>query len=503
MKAVLPLAIIGLAAHEATSQSAQVYRPVYNEKQSRTGKSAKSTSDKSGKSKSGKSGKSVKGVSVSAKSEKHQSHIESHNLSLKSKCVETPYKLLAKTSSKVFKGKSSKNSTKAGKSGATKAGKSGAKSGTSSYSYSSKSGKSGGRAGSYSYSSKSGKSGDRYLASKSGKSEKFEKSHGSGSYSYSGKAGKSKSYKGDRCEEGYHLFHQTQNKDDEEDEPTQRPSLPPNPKPTEIPVMKQSVPTTPPPTGPPVTGRPTLDTPGPTDQPVTAAPTMKPTCNPFDDFNICIALDASGSVCAPIGTRDCSFCTPTVFCKDDGFQVDTCCENYQNVKDFASVIVESLDDLPVEKSFSLVQFASDAAVESNLGSAQDTLDTINSLIYTGGATNHKAAFEKCMETFSTSNGNKKQFIKRNGRNRKELILVITDGISTLPKPDPVGVAEAAATVVKEEGVAIVPVFISDKRDPEAIAFMRRISTTGAAFDVTDFDSLDSIKDSLVDELACI
>jgi len=80
-------------------------------------------------------------------------------------------------------------------------------------------------------------------------------------------------------------------------------------------------------------------------------------------------------------------------------------------------------------------------------------------------------------------------------------MLITDGVSSEPN-DPEGYAEAAATAAKFDGTFIIPVFISPNNDWSALSFMMRLSSDGKVFDVTDFDSLNSLQDRLVDQVSC-
>lgn len=205
----------------------------------------------------------------------------------------------------------------------------------------------------------------------------------------------------------------------------------------------------------------------------------------------------SGSVCnAGIGA-ECLGCRaaflPMFFeseCRDSFVSEDTCCNNFANVKEFASLMVNLLDDFPAEKSFSVVQFATNAQLVSGLGSLEQTLPVIGQLDYTGGLTNHASAIQMCQQTLSPFD------------NRKNFIMLITDGVSSEPSFDPEGVAERAAINAKSQDTFIIPVFISGANDLSALSFMRRLSSDRNVFDVTDFDSLNSLQDRLIGEVSC-
>lgn len=155
-------------------------------------------------------------------------------------------------------------------------------------------------------------------------------------------------------------------------------------------------------------------------------------------------------------------------------------------------MVSSLGSLPVENSFSVVQFATNGLIESNLTSANETLGILDDMVYAGGGTNHEEAIQKCQETFTYA-----------PEKRKELIVIVTDGIPIVPKPDPEGAATAAAALAKKEGVSIIPLFISDSKDPDAIRFMRSLSSNDQIFDVSDFNGLENVRESLENQVACL
>mmetsp|Transcript_34836 Transcript_34836/g.61204 ORF Transcript_34836/g.61204 Transcript_34836/m.61204 type:complete len:917 (+) Transcript_34836:152-2902(+) len=229
----------------------------------------------------------------------------------------------------------------------------------------------------------------------------------------------------------------------------------------------------------------------------TKLPSTKPTCSTEQEFNLCVAIDMSGSVCNDGMGSECLECRsaflPMFFtseCRDRFVSEDTCCNNFANVKEFSSLMVNLLGDFPAEKSFSVVQFATNARLVSGLSSTAQTLPVIGKLDYTGGLTNHASAIQMCQQTLSTFGS------------RKNFIMLITDGVSSEPEFDPEGAAETAAVSAKNDGTFIIPVFISPRNDWSALAFMRRLSSDGKVFDVTDFDSLNSLQDRLVDQVSC-
>mmetsp|Transcript_35757 Transcript_35757/g.60966 ORF Transcript_35757/g.60966 Transcript_35757/m.60966 type:complete len:752 (+) Transcript_35757:58-2313(+) len=229
-----------------------------------------------------------------------------------------------------------------------------------------------------------------------------------------------------------------------------------------------------------------------------SSPTPKRICSTEQDFNLCLAVDMSGSVCTDGMDYECAECRssflPMLFdseCRDSGVSEDTCCNNFANVKEFSSTMVKLLDDFQAEKSFSVVQFATKAQLVKVLSPAEHTVSAIDQLDYTGGRTNHASAIQMCQLTFPSMGS------------RKNFIMLVTDGESSEPDYDPEGAALAAASSAKYDGTFIIPVFISPDNDWDAFAFMRKLSSDGKVFDVTDFGSLNMLQDRLVDQVSCL
>ena len=204
----------------------------------------------------------------------------------------------------------------------------------------------------------------------------------------------------------------------------------------------------------------------------------------------------SGSVCNDGLGSECLQCKaqflPFFFnseCKDRWVDEDTCCNNFDSVKDFSKLMVNLLGDFPAEKSFSVVQFATDSQLASGLSSTADVLRVIDKLDYTGGLTNHASAIQRCERSLQSFTS------------RKKYIVLITDGVSTEPADDPEGAAKAAATSAKNDGVFILPIFISSDNDWSAQSFMRSLSSNGNTY-VADFGSLNTLLDQLAYQVSC-
>jgi hypothetical protein len=122
----------------------------------------------------------------------------------------------------------------------------------------------------------------------------------------------------------------------------------------------------------------------PSKQPSTT-PTNQPTCNVnTDDFNLCFAIDMSGSVCNQGTGFECNWCEPTLICNADGVDPSSCCNNFVNVTDFAEGMISSLSLLESNQTYSVVQFATNASLVSSLTSPNRALDALDEMVYTGG-----------------------------------------------------------------------------------------------------------------------
>lgn len=211
----------------------------------------------------------------------------------------------------------------------------------------------------------------------------------------------------------------------------------------------------------------------------------------------------SGSVCNDNSGSECIGCKadrffsflaflPSFFpqCRDGSVDEDTCCENFAKVKDFSSALVGLLDRFPATKSFAVVQFATHARLARGPSPAARATEAIDRLDYTGGLTNHAAAIWTCRRNLPARG------------DAKNLIVLVTDGVSSEPGFDPAREAEETAASAKRDGIHVVPVFISGRNEPSALSFMKRLSSDGEVFDVTDFDGLDSLQGRLVDQVSC-
>mmetsp|Transcript_27314 Transcript_27314/g.50333 ORF Transcript_27314/g.50333 Transcript_27314/m.50333 type:complete len:355 (+) Transcript_27314:770-1834(+) len=285
-------------------------------------------------------------------------------------------------------------------------------------------------------------------------------------------------------------------------EPSQSPSSassPPSEQPshepvTDSPTMQPTKQPTKSPTQRPSTTSPSKwPTKQPTQRPSTPYPTSSPTDQPscdadYQDFNLCFAIDMSGSVCNQGTPFLCEGCEPELICNDIGVDKDTCCANFFDVVEFAKLMVKTFESIPSDQSYSIVGFATDAAWTSDITTSSiETLNALDELTYSGGMTNHADAMTTCRGSLlssSSSGGGSGE------DDRKNLILLITDGDPTEPKGSPRVDAEEAAAEAKAEGVFIIPVMIVPQiatagLNPETVAYLEEISSDGSVFEVTD------------------
>lgn len=267
------------------------------------------------------------------------------------------------------------------------------------------------------------------------------------------------------------------------EKPSDNPSIAPTDEPTHEPSRKPS-------------SWPTL--------PPTHIPTSKPMCAAEPkSFSLCLAINMSGSICNGRTGALCTGCPQIIlssdiqesFCRDVGVNWNSCCSNFANVKELATSIVRLLGNLPVDKYFSVVQFASDARLVSGLSSTGQTLSTISQLSYTGGLDNHASGIQKCQQTLSPSTS------------EKRIIMLVTDGETGTPDYVPAGAIESAATSAKNEGTFIFTVLVPpDAPDTNegAIPIFSRISSNGEVFDFTDRDmsSVLQVQEGLLNHVSC-
>lgn len=214
-----------------------------------------------------------------------------------------------------------------------------------------------------------------------------------------------------------------------------------------------------------------------------------PTLPCVEDPVVCLAIDMSGSVCSPDFNNPqlCSNC-PSQCQIGSVTNPDSCCENFANIQDFSTSIVDALDAEFTGAEFSAVRFSETAATISGFASKMTVNPLLENLVYTGGFTNHAAALTQCQNTgFDPENPS-----------RSRITILLTDGVPTRPTNGVVGAEEAETTAasVRDTGTFILPVFIAGS-DPDAIAYMNRLSSDGAITGGLTFNNLGAVVGEIV------
>jgi len=212
-----------------------------------------------------------------------------------------------------------------------------------------------------------------------------------------------------------------------------------------------------------------------------------------EDLNLCIAIDLSGSLCNRGTGYKCEGCFPDAVCNSDGVDLKTCCGNFQNVKEFVKLLISVFGSIPSEQSYSIVGFATNTSFVSDLSpTLADTFTLLDSLVYTGGVTNHAAAMSSCQQTLSDPDAVE----------RKSMIILITDGNPTEPEDTAKEDAMAAASLAKEAGYIVIPVMLTRTSiDNNTIKYMKDLSSDGLFFN-TSLSGLGSLEESLLSKVMC-
>lgn len=227
----------------------------------------------------------------------------------------------------------------------------------------------------------------------------------------------------------------------------------------------------------------------------------RPTCERTNDYiNVCFAVDQSGSVCNKsngISGFECIDCQPAFYCNSPGYDTETCCYNFQLVKDFCRDMIISLDALASDSRFSIVKFSTLASIDSELSTADETVVVLDDMIYSGGLTNHADAISVCQQSFQPADTN-------NGW--RNVIVLITDGVPSQPEDRGEEVALEASADAKADGSYIIPILVSSTLDAftnNLLALMEAIASgDGNVLNVENFEELDSVANSLLDRISC-
>ena len=116
---------------------------------------------------------------------------------------------------------------------------------------------------------------------------------------------------------------------------------------------------------------------------------------------------------------------------------------------------------------------------------------LNEINYTGRYINHAEALTTCQQTLVTSVD----------PDRRNVILLITDGVLSRLEIDPFGEAQSAATLVKNERRHNHSVFI-EGQNQQQLNYMRSLSNDGEVSEGTSFGELFSLFQDLQTKLLC-
>ena len=135
--------------------------------------------------------------------------------------------------------------------------------------------------------------------------------------------------------------------------------------------------------------------------------------------------------------------------------------------------------------FSIVQFATTETRVTGLSSSNVVIPFLNGLNYTGGSTNQSEALLTCQQSLITSTNT----------DRRNVILLITDGVPERPKVDQFDEARPSVVLVKDKGTHISPVFIGGQNQ-EQLNYMRSLSSDGEVLQRTSFGELSTLVQGL-------
>ena len=203
-------------------------------------------------------------------------------------------------------------------------------------------------------------------------------------------------------------------------------------------------------------------------------------------------------VCNEETGSECVGCEPATICNDVGVEKGTCCTNFFDVIEFAKLVINTLASVQSEQMYSVVGFATEVTRRTLLLPPDVAIQALDGLEYSGGRTNHADAITACQGSLTTLSA----------EGRTSLMILITDDDPSEPRNSVEGsaqvIAEEAAAQAKGDGVFIIPVMIapqSSTLSPE-LEYLQGISSDGQVFGVSDFDVLDSLQESLLDQISC-
>lgn len=78
--------------------------------------------------------------------------------------------------------------------------------------------------------------------------------------------------------------------------------------------------------------------------------------------------------------------------------------------EFSKLMVSALDQFEGEQNFSVVQFATSAQLVADLNTADEAMEILDTVQFTGGSTDHATAIRECQSSFANSDPSRQNFI---------------------------------------------------------------------------------------------
>ena len=169
-------------------------------------------------------------------------------------------------------------------------------------------------------------------------------------------------------------------------------------------------------------------------------------------------------------------------------------EHWSQVLDFVKTVVRGFNIGPFAMQFGSVTFGNEATINFNLNTynrTQDVLDAVDRIQYKDENTNTSGGIWTMRQLmFTKANGDRPL--------APDLAIVITDGVSTYDHEQTIPYANEA----KRAGITIIVIGVGDLVDQtELIGMASAVNDTPLVFNVTSYDALFSIQES-ISAVAC-
>ena len=265
--------------------------------------------------------------------------------------------------------------------------------------------------------------------------------------------------------------------------PSFKPSASPSTKPSGTPTGKPSI-------------TPSQSPTGEGESAPSETPSSSPISIPIDNcpekaFDICIAIDYSGSVCTKSGEspQNCYPSDTNSKC-DMSLGFPDRCPNFQLVKSFVADLISEVEGVGPNKQFSLVTFSdvSKTTTIAELTSADSALNQVSDIAYLGGWTNTGGAINACADTLADSD-------------KEKVIVLVTDGTPTTGASNPLGYAQLEAQNAMEAGILMLPMYINTV-SKDLINMQSFTNDPANVVEVKAFEELPDALDELLNKIDC-